>query len=395
MRLIAGQRELDFPSGTAFSYSNTGYVLAAALVRRVTGSGLAPFARERVFGPLGMTATHFRDDVSLLVPGLANGYLAGPGGNGFRRRDVTENVVGDGAAVTTLADLAGWHAFLATGAVLGPDIRDGLLARQLLADGTRLGYALGLDAIEIAGQAAWWHSGSWAGYRAALIYLAERQAGVTVLANRDDRYPAHVALAAAHALLAEVDPGSVYAALAGVPEPAELARREAAAIAGLWHEPSQDVYLNLAADDGALTDGAGHRFRLAADGRWHGLGGAAGQAYALAGRRLTALWGLSGRAEGRYERVLATQAVSSQSAPWGIFRNEELGADAVLAPGTHGELTIAIGLARPRGLIPARPGTWRTSASDGGLTVRVDPANPDRLLISMEAARRLRFDRVG
>ena len=75
--LVAGQAELDFPAGSAFSYSNTGYALAAVLVRRITGSGLARFARERMFGPLGMTATHFREDVSLLVPRLAAGYVAG------------------------------------------------------------------------------------------------------------------------------------------------------------------------------------------------------------------------------------------------------------------------------------------------------------------------------
>ena len=59
MDLIAGQRDTDYPPGSAFSYSNTGYVLAAALVRRTTGASLAEFARERVFGPLGMTATGF------------------------------------------------------------------------------------------------------------------------------------------------------------------------------------------------------------------------------------------------------------------------------------------------------------------------------------------------
>ena len=80
MDLIAGQRDLDFPPGSAFSYSNSGYVLAAALVRKITGMSLATFARERVFGPLGMTATAFRDDVGVPVPLLAGGYLAVPSG---------------------------------------------------------------------------------------------------------------------------------------------------------------------------------------------------------------------------------------------------------------------------------------------------------------------------
>src|SRR5258706_9991495 len=82
MDLITGQRELDFAPGSAFSYSNTGYVLAAAIVRRITGAGLARFASERVFGPLGMTATHFRDDVAVLVPPLAGGLLVAAAAGG-------------------------------------------------------------------------------------------------------------------------------------------------------------------------------------------------------------------------------------------------------------------------------------------------------------------------
>ena len=356
--LVAGQAELDFPAGSAFSYSNTGYALAAILVRRVTGSGLARFARERVFGPLGMTATHYREDVSLLVPRLAAGYVAAPAspadqqGGAFRRCDVTEEVVGDGAIVTTLADLAAWHSFMAAGAVLGADIRDGLLARQVLTDGTEIGYALGLESIDVGGNPAWWHSGSWAGYRAAVIYLPGLRAGVSVLANRNDRYASHVALAVAGALVAGDDPAARYRALGGVPAPAERAEAGARGLAGLWHEPDQDVFLRFEADAGhlvVLEHGDEQRFMLAADGGWHGVGPAAGRTYTAAGGALIAGWGLSARPEGRYRRAEpAREGSSSLPVPAGIFRNEELRAYAELKAGESGTLTAVIGLAAPR-----------------------------------------------
>ena len=53
MTLLAGQTGLNFPAGTGWSYSNTGFVLAAAVVRRLTGTSLPGFAAERLFGPLG------------------------------------------------------------------------------------------------------------------------------------------------------------------------------------------------------------------------------------------------------------------------------------------------------------------------------------------------------
>ncbi len=413
--LVAGQADLDFPAGSAFSYSNTGYALTAALVRRVTGSGLARFAAERVFGPLGMTATHFRDDVSLLVPGLAGGYVVAPArqpgrlGTNFRRYDVTEEVVGDGAVVTTVADLAAWHAFMATGAVLGTDIRDGLLARQVLTDGTQIGYALGLESIDVGGNAAWWHSGSWAGYRAAVIYLPALGAGVSVLANRDDRYASHVALAVATALTGGGDPRTAYLALTGDPAPAERASREAEGVAGLWHEPGQDVFVELEVapppsdpSQIALRDHGGRRFVLCADGSWHGIGPAAGSSYTVRDGALIANWGLSDRPEGRYQRAEpkppgSLPPGSLPPAPAGIFFNEEVRAHAEIRAGESGAAEIVIGLAAPRPLIPAGDGAWRGSAAgragDGAVTVRLAD-DGSSLLVSAPGARRVRFDRV-
>jgi CubicO group peptidase (beta-lactamase class C family) len=400
MDLATGQEDLDFAPGSAFSYSNTGYALAATLVSRVTGAGLARFAAKHVFGPLGMTATHFRDDVSLLVPGLAGGYIAtGTGVARFRRYDVTEEVVGDGAVVTTLTDLAAWHAFMATGAVLGTDIRDGLLASQVLTDGTDTGYGLGLQLIDVAGQPAWWHSGSWAGYRAAVIYLPGPGSGVSVLANRNDRYASYVALAVASTLVGGGDPVSAYRALADQSAPAERAREQAREISGRWHEPDQDVYLRFDAEQDQVVlreHGEELRFALGADGDWHGIGPAAGGTYRLCDGVLIADWGLSARADGRYRRAGALPDGSAPRAvPAGIFRNEELGADAEIRAGDRGAAEIRIGLAEPRPLTPAGDGVWLAAGgafpAGGTLTVRLDGS---ALLISGPGARRVRFGLV-
>jgi CubicO group peptidase (beta-lactamase class C family) len=408
MDLVVGQADLDFPPGSAFSYSNTGYALAAVLVRRLTGMSLARFAAERVFGPLGMTATHFRDDVSLLVPGLAAGYVVAPAGqpNGFRRYDVTEEVVGDGAVVTTLTDLAPWHAFMTSGAPLGAEIRDGLLARQVLTDGTRLGYALGLEAIEVRGMEAWWHSGSWAGYRAAAIYLPDLRAGVTVLANRNDHFASHVAFAVASVLTGGGDPAAVYRGLTGEPAPAERSRQEALAIAGLWHEPDQDVFAEFylpPSEPGpaklALREHGGDlRYQLGNDGSWHGIGPAGGGTYTLQGSTLIAKSGLFGRPNGRFLRAEPSAHSSPPAAPAGIFFNEELRAHAAIRAGNSGEAEIVIGLAAPRVLIPVGDALWRGigTGRPGGsapITVRFAEGHT-ALLISAPGARRVRFERV-
>ena len=407
--LITGQRDLDFPPGSAFSYSNTGYALASVLVRRTTGQGLAEIAAERLFGPLGMTATHFRDDVSLPVPRLAAGYVAAGGGQqggpapGFRRYDSTEEVIGDGAVVTSLTDLAAWHGFMASGAGLGAGIRDGLLATRALTGGACTGYGLGLQAISVDGRPAWWHSGSWAGYRAAVIYLPELPAGVTVLASRNDRYASHVALATAAALLGDGEPAERYLTLAGVPASGDA--EAASVLAGVWHEPEQDVFLDVAADGDRLVIGAGsenggpEHFELGADGRWHGRGTAAASCYLVSGGELIAGWGLSDRSDGRFRRAEPATADSDRgpAVPAGLYRNDELRVHADLrADGPGAQITIGLAPARP--LVPAGPGVWRCRGGDqpGGtpLTVRAS-GDGDELLVSAPGARRVRFARVA
>lgn len=394
--LIAGQRDLDFPPGSAFSYSNTGYVLAAALVREITGMSLAHFAAERVFDPLGMTATAFRDDTGVPVPRLAGGYLAVPAGaepSAFRRADVTENVVGDGGCVTSLDDLAAWHAFMASGTVLGADIRDGLLAGQQLTDGTASGYALGLAAVEIGGEAGWWHSGSWAGYRSAVIYLPGLGAGVSVLANRNDRYASHIASAAATALVAGAGVRASYAAAAGVPAPAGQAGPAASETAGLWHAPALDLFAAFLARDGRIVapeqDGEQVYF-LGTDGRWHGTGTASGGTYVRSGDALAAGWGLSAGLQDWYLRADGS-AEAGPGLTAGHFRSDELG---VYASTTVNDAAaeITIGFAPPRILVPAGPGVWRAAAG-AALTVRL--AADGDLLISVPGAHHLAFSPVA
>lgn len=53
---------LDFPPGERFSYSNEGVQLLSPILERAAGMPLARFARERLFGPMGMENTRLMVD---------------------------------------------------------------------------------------------------------------------------------------------------------------------------------------------------------------------------------------------------------------------------------------------------------------------------------------------
>ena len=105
--IVSRQKSLNFPSGSQWSYSNTGYNLAVVIVSRVSGKSFAQFSQERIFGPLGMTKTSWRDDYAQIVKGRAIAYSGTL--NAFRMSMPFENVHGNGGLLTTVGDLLKWN----------------------------------------------------------------------------------------------------------------------------------------------------------------------------------------------------------------------------------------------------------------------------------------------
>src|ERR1051326_1167884 len=64
-------RPLLFAPGTRWRYSNSNYYLLGLLIEKVSGQKLADFLEERLFKPLGMTATRM-NDMTDIVPNRAN-----------------------------------------------------------------------------------------------------------------------------------------------------------------------------------------------------------------------------------------------------------------------------------------------------------------------------------
>src|SRR5438034_707761 len=72
--ILSRQRALNYPPGAEYSYTNSGYNLAAILVGRVAGKSLSDFTRESIFTPLAMSSTSWRDDFRRIVKNRAIAY---------------------------------------------------------------------------------------------------------------------------------------------------------------------------------------------------------------------------------------------------------------------------------------------------------------------------------
>lgn len=174
------QRALNYAPGAEYAYTNTGYILAAEVVRRVSGQTLAQFSNERIFKPLGMTRTQWRDDFRRIVRDRAVAYRAGP-----VQEMPFESTYGHGGLLTTVSDLLTWNRALAEDR-LAPGLYAEMQVQAVLTGGRTVSYARGVWVEPRSGLKEVAHSGSTAGYRAWLAQYPEQRLSVAVLCNTSE-----------------------------------------------------------------------------------------------------------------------------------------------------------------------------------------------------------------
>ena len=254
--ILGRQRALNFAPGSEYSYSNSGYNLLAVIVDRVSGMPFAEFSRKRIFEPLGLHDTQWRDDYRRVVRGRSSAYALRDGVWLIDRP--IENVHGNGGLLTTVADLLRWNDALADGTLGGQPFIDMMHQRGVLNDGSSITYASGLfvgtfeDVSEIS------HTGATAGYRAFLARYPDQQVGVAVLCNAGNVNPGQVGRGVARVVLGH-GPRS-EAAVSGRepaggerPAPPRPTRAELELLVGEYHSPDAEATLHVTIEDGRLV----------------------------------------------------------------------------------------------------------------------------------------------
>jgi len=184
LEIVSRQKSLNFEPGTAWSYSNTGFNLATMIVSRVSGVPFPEFEKQRIFTPLGMIHTSWRDDHTRIVKGRAMAYALQNGE--YHTEMPFENVYGNGGLLTTVGDLLIWNENFVTPKVGTAKALQEMATPGHFNDGKPLEYGLGLFVEEHRGVHNVYHSGSTAGYRAHLNRFPDAHTSVAVLCNGGD-----------------------------------------------------------------------------------------------------------------------------------------------------------------------------------------------------------------
>jgi CubicO group peptidase (beta-lactamase class C family) len=183
--MLVQQKELNFLPGDEMLYSNSGYSVLAALVRKVSGMPLRQFARERIFSPLEMNETHYQGNYGDIVKKRAYSYVPSGEGN-YRYAALSYSTYGPSSLFSTVDDLARWDENFYTAKVGGPAVLEALQAKGRLNSGAEIDYASGLHIGQYRGAKTVSHDGADAGYRTNIVRFPDYHFSVIVLANAGD-----------------------------------------------------------------------------------------------------------------------------------------------------------------------------------------------------------------
>ena len=253
LEILARQSALNYTPGERYSYTNSGYNLLAMIVDRVSGMPFAEFSRTRLFEPLGLEDTQWRDDYRRLVPGRSSAYS-------FRGDEVIINrpieyVHGNGGILTTVEDLLRWDEVVRTGGPFGERFAAEMHRQAVLNDGTTISYASGVQVEEYRGERRVSHTGSTAGYRGFLGRYPDQGLTVSLLCNAANVNPGAIGNRVADLFLQGLPP-----VVASQPQPApppstpwSPSAAERSALVGAYHSTDANVTLEVRQEGAGLV----------------------------------------------------------------------------------------------------------------------------------------------
>lgn len=194
----------DFAPGEDWSYSNTNFILLAAIVEEVTGEPFVVELRRRVFEPLGLERSwqsRYEDDpVELATTGYLGPLPFWPHSEMFGELGPTTSLDGGnmewgaGGVVASAEEAAEFLAALLDGRLISPDSLLGMqgwvATGSLGAPGPDTppdledGYGLGLIRVMRPGYQMIGHGGIYNGHTAGLWHVPECEATVAFYLNR-------------------------------------------------------------------------------------------------------------------------------------------------------------------------------------------------------------------
>lgn len=175
---------LNFPPGTRFNYSNSGYVLLGAVIESVSEMRYENFMLNNIFWPLFMEDSGY-DNASRIIKNRASGYTID---GRFLENSAfisPSNLFSAGGLYSTIEDLHRWHQALFTNQLVSQPTLDQIFSPQVAAEKYGAEYGYGWVVSESQGHRVFWHDGAIPGFTNYFAYYPDDRLDIIILSNLD------------------------------------------------------------------------------------------------------------------------------------------------------------------------------------------------------------------
>lgn len=194
IKLLAEKRpKISFTVGTKYSYTNTNYILLAAIVEKVSGVAFEDYVQKNILRPAGMNRSAFITRIEEIREkiGCAFGHFK----NGLPLQlQFMDGSIGDKGLYSTVDDLFSWKkAFFSNKIIPEKYVKLAISPENKLKNGVAppelYGYGFHIEESPEYGTLIF-HGGLWHGYHNLLLYYPDYNIFMVFLSNYYNR--AHV-----------------------------------------------------------------------------------------------------------------------------------------------------------------------------------------------------------
>lgn len=173
---ILNNRPLDVPPGTAYNYSNVGFMILGRVIEKVTGKTYEAYVKESILAPAGITKMEIGGNTLAERKEKESRYYGvgseNPYGSNFSRRDA------NGGWIASASDLARLFVHIDGFPSVTDILQPGTIQTMTTPPFSFKNYALGM----MVNGNKWYHGGAFAGSRSHWIRTGSGFCGV-VFAN--------------------------------------------------------------------------------------------------------------------------------------------------------------------------------------------------------------------
>lgn len=176
INFVINSEKLFFKPGEQYSYCNTGYVLLAIIVERISKQTYHKFLEENIFKPLLMDNSFVYEINKRGIKNLVIGY----------KEDKTIDkyeifTYGDGNIYSTLQDIFKWEQSLYTEKLVNAITLEEAFKKCKLNNGNDANYGFGWNISE--SKKVVYHRGGWAGANTSITRYIDNQNAIIILSN--------------------------------------------------------------------------------------------------------------------------------------------------------------------------------------------------------------------